>query len=162
MGGTWTGKSPLGNKAHRGCRANSRSESDFTDTLKEAQLKTGKSIFSLLGADVLGSGAGAVVGAGAATATYLTVAGIATASTGAAISALSGAAATSATLAAIGGRSLAAGGLGIAGGTAVLTGIVALPVLVVLPAPYSPAEDASLKNKRRSSMDSRKLKKRSS
>ena len=43
---------------------------------------------------------------------------------------MSGAAATSATLAAIGGRSLAAGGLGIAGGTAVLTGIVALPVLV--------------------------------
>lgn len=104
--------------------------SDFADTLKQAQLKTGKSIFSLLGAGVLGSGAGAAVGAGAATATYLTVAGIATASTGAAISGLSGAAATSATLAAIGGGSLAAGGLGIAGGTAVLTGIVALPVVV--------------------------------
>jgi transcriptional regulator with XRE-family HTH domain len=102
----------------------------FAETLKEAQLKTGKSIFSLVGAGVLGGGAGAAVGAGAATATYLTVAGIATASTGAAISGLSGAAATSATLAAIGGGSLAAGGLGIAGGTAVLTGIVALPVLV--------------------------------
>lgn len=108
----------------------STEESDFADTLKEAQLNTGKSIFSLLGAGVLGSGAGAAVGAGAATATYLTVAGIATASTGAAISGLSGAAATSATLAAIGGGSLAAGGLGIAGGTAVLTGIVALPVLM--------------------------------
>lgn len=103
---------------------------EFADTLREAQLKTGKSIFSLLGAGVLGSGTGAAIGAGAATATYLTVAGLATASTGAAISGLSGAAATSATLAAIGGGSLAAGGLGIAGGTAVLTGIVALPVLV--------------------------------
>jgi transcriptional regulator with XRE-family HTH domain len=108
----------------------STDDAEFAETLREAQLKTGKSIFSLLGAGVLGSGAGAAIGAGAATATYLTVAGLATASTGAAISGLSGAAATSATLAAIGGGSLAAGGLGIAGGTAVLTGIVALPVLV--------------------------------
>lgn len=104
---------------------------EFSDTLNDVQLKTGKSIFSLLGAGVLGSGAGAAVGAGAATATYMTVASIAMASTGAAISGLSGAAATSATLAAIGGGSLAAGGLGIAGGTALLTGIVALPVIAV-------------------------------
>ena len=62
----------------------------------------------------------------------VSVASFATASTGAAISGLSGAAATSATLAAIGGGSLAAGGLGIAGGTAVLTGIVAFPILAVV------------------------------
>ena len=110
----------------------SRTNPEFAEALTDAQLKTSKSIFSLLGAGVLGSGAGAAVGAGAATATYMTVASIATASTGAAISGLSGAAATSATLAAIGGGSLAAGGLGIAGGTALLTGIVALPVVAAV------------------------------
>lgn len=55
----------------------------------------------------------------------------ATASTGTAISSLSGAAATNATLAWFGGGSLAAGGLGMAGGMAVLGGIVAGPVLAV-------------------------------
>jgi transcriptional regulator with XRE-family HTH domain len=110
----------------------SHAKPQFADALEEAQLKTSKSIFSLLGAGVLGAGGGAAVGAGTATATYLTVASIATASTGAAISSLSGAAATSATLAAIGGGSLAAGGLGIAGGTALLTGIVALPVIATV------------------------------
>lgn len=109
----------------------SAGNTEFADSLRQAQLKTSKSVFSLLGAGVLGSGAGAAVGTGAATATYMTVASIATASTGAAISGLSGAAATSATLAAIGGGSLAAGGLGIAGGTAVLTGLVALPVIAL-------------------------------
>ncbi|GAA1764425.1 hypothetical protein GCM10009712_11130 [Pseudarthrobacter sulfonivorans] len=110
----------------------SHANREFSDALNDAQLKTSKSIFALLGAGVLGSGAGAAVGAGAATATYMTVASIATASTGAAISSLSGAAATSATLAAIGGGSLAAGGLGIAGGTALLTGLVALPVIAAV------------------------------
>ncbi|WP_162231759.1 helix-turn-helix domain-containing protein [Leucobacter celer] len=109
----------------------SRTHPEFAAALEDAQLRTGRSIFSLIGAGVLGGGAGAAVGAGAATATYMTVASLATASTGAAISSLSGAAATSATLAAIGGGSLAAGGLGIAGGTTVLTGIVALPVLTI-------------------------------
>ena len=104
---------------------------EFAATLKNAQVTTGRNVFTLLGAGALGGGAGAAVGAGAATVTYMTVASIATASTGAAISALSGAAATSATLAAIGGGSLAAGGLGIAGGTAMLTGIVTIPVLLV-------------------------------
>jgi hypothetical protein len=56
---------------------------------------------------------------------------LATASTGTAISALSGAAATNATLAWFGGGSLATGGLGMAGGTAVLGGIVAGPVLAI-------------------------------
>ncbi len=53
------------------------------------------------------------------------------ASTGTAIGSLAGAAATNATLAWFGGGSLAAGGLGMAGGMAVLEGIVAAPVLAV-------------------------------
>lgn len=56
---------------------------------------------------------------------------LATASTGTAISTLSGVAATNATLAWFGGGSLAAGGLGIAGGTLVLGSIVAAPVILV-------------------------------
>lgn len=55
----------------------------------------------------------------------------ATASTGTAISTLSGVAATNATLAWFGGGALSAGGLGMAGGMAVLGGIVAGPVLAV-------------------------------
>ncbi len=72
-------------------------------------------------------GAGALAGI----ASYGGATLFASASTGTAISALSGAAAKSATLAWFGGGSLAAGGLGIAGGTAVLGGIVAGPVLAV-------------------------------
>lgn len=53
------------------------------------------------------------------------------ASTGTAISTLSGAAATNATLAWLGGGSLAAGGFGIAGGSLALAGIVAGPALAV-------------------------------
>lgn len=56
----------------------------------------------------------------------------ASASTGTAISALSGAAATNATLAWFGGGSLAAGGFGIAGGTAALGGIVAGPAIAIM------------------------------
>lgn len=53
------------------------------------------------------------------------------ASTGTAISTLSGIAATNATLAFFGGGSLAAGGLGMAGGTMVLGGLVAGPALAL-------------------------------
>jgi len=56
---------------------------------------------------------------------------LASASTGTAISTLSGAAATNATLAWLGGGSLAAGGGGMALGTAVLGGIVAGPLIAV-------------------------------
>jgi hypothetical protein len=56
----------------------------------------------------------------------------ATASTGTAISALSGVAATNATLAFLGGGALAAGGLGVAGGIAVLGGLIAGPALAVM------------------------------
>ena len=56
---------------------------------------------------------------------------VATASTGAAISGLSGAAAESATLAWIGGGTLAAGGTGVAGGAMVLTGIGIAPTVLL-------------------------------
>lgn len=79
---------------------------------------------------------GTITGAGAASATagfavYGGVMALGTASTGTAISTLAGAAATKATLAAIGGGSLATGGMGIAGGTAILSAAVAAPALAI-------------------------------
>lgn len=79
-----------------------------------------------------GMAAGSFVGAATAFGAYSGAMMLGAASTGTAISALSGVAATNATLAFFGGGSLAAGGLGIAGGTAVLGGIVAAPALAVL------------------------------
>lgn len=72
-----------------------------------------------------GLASGVLVGMGA----YGSVGMLATASTGTAISTLSGAAAT---LAWLGGGSLAAGGFGMAGGTLVLGGIVTAPALAVM------------------------------
>ena len=77
------------------------------------------------GAAALGSGALAGVAA------YGSVGLLGAASTGTAISGLSGAAATNATLAWLGGGAVAAGGGGIAVGTAVLGGIVVGPALLV-------------------------------
>ncbi|EGR7942990.1 TPA: hypothetical protein I7142_16795 [Vibrio vulnificus] len=74
-----------------------------------------------------GSLAGVAAGGGA----YLGVGSLATASTGTAISGLSGAAATNATLAWLGGGSLASGGFGMAGGTMVLGGLVVGPLLAI-------------------------------
>ena len=83
-------------------------------------------------AEIAGGAGGALgVGALAGLAAYGSVGLLGTASTGAAIGGLAGVAATNATLAWFGGGSLAAGGLGIAGGTAVLGGIVAAPVLLI-------------------------------
>ena len=81
----------------------------------------------IVGATAEALGAGALAGF----ATFGSVGLLGTASTGTAIAGLSGAAATNATLAWLGGGSLAAGGFGIAGGTAVLGGIVAAPVLLI-------------------------------
>ncbi len=83
---------------------------------------------SLAGGAIAGTAGGALAAFGAYGAVQL----LATASTGTAIASLSGAAATNATLAFFGGGSLAAGGLGMAGGTAVLGGLVAGPALLVL------------------------------
>lgn len=79
-----------------------------------------------------GSLAGLTGGALAAFGAYSAASTFAVASTGTAISSLSGAAATNATLAFFGGGSLATGGLGMAGGTAVLGGLVAGPALLVM------------------------------
>lgn len=79
-----------------------------------------------------GSLAGLTGGALAAFGAYSAASTFAVASTGTAISSLSGAAATNATLAFFGGGSLASGGLGMAGGTAVLGGLVAGPALLVM------------------------------
>lgn len=83
---------------------------------------------SLAGGAVAGTAGGALAAFGA----YGAAQALAVASTGTAIASLSGAAATNATLAFFGGGSLAAGGLGMAGGTAVLGGLVAGPALMVM------------------------------
>ena len=74
---------------------------------------------------------GSLAGLAASGGAYLGVGALATASTGTAISGLSGAAATNATLAWLGGGSLASGGLGMAGGMAVMGGLVAGPLLAI-------------------------------
>lgn len=101
--------------------------------------------FTALG--VLGSVAGAgVAGTAAGFAVYGGVMTFAAASTGTAISALSGAAATNATLAAIGGGALSAGGLGMAGGTAILGAAVAAPVLAIAGWAYASHGEEALRN----------------
>ncbi|NGM85606.1 hypothetical protein G5B47_24715 [Paenibacillus sp. 7124] len=75
---------------------------------------------------------GISAGVGSALGAWALVSTLGTASTGTAIAGLSGAAATNATLAWFGGGALAAGGGGIAAGTAVLGGIVAVPALILM------------------------------
>ena len=84
-------------------------------------------ISELAGGTIASLGGGALAGFGAFGGAGL----LATASTGTAIGTLSGVAATNATLAWFGGGSLAAGGLGMVGGMAVLGGIVAGPILAI-------------------------------
>ncbi len=79
----------------------------------------------------LGLGAGVTSGAALAFGAYNGTMMLATASTGTAISTLTGGAATNATLAWLGGGSIAAGGGGMALGTMVLGGIVAGPALAI-------------------------------
>lgn len=79
----------------------------------------------------LGAGGGSLGGALAAYGAYSGVMALGTASTGTAIGALSGAAATNATLAWLGGGAIAAGGGGMALGTAVLSGVAAGPALLI-------------------------------
>lgn len=79
----------------------------------------------------LGLAGGATSGALAAFGAYNGVMALGAASTGTAISSLSGVAATNATLAWLGGGSLAVGGYGIAGGTMVLGAVAAGPALLL-------------------------------
>lgn len=99
---------------------------DNTGNFKKMEVASLKAT-EVVKAGVSTLGAGALAGI----ASYGGAMMFASASTGTAIATLSGAAATNATLAWFGGGSLAAGGLGMAGGTAVLGGIVAGPVLAV-------------------------------
>lgn len=103
---------------------------DFSTDKKEfEELKEmAKFAGSVAGGAAAGTAGGALVAMGA----YGAAQSLALASTGTAISALSGAAASNATLAFFGGGSLATGGLGMAGGAAVLGGLVAGPALMVM------------------------------
>lgn len=115
---------------------------DFTessDLLELSKLRIDRASFEKVGPQehfgvslAGGSLAGLTGGALAAFGAYSAASTFAVASTGTAISSLSGAAATNATLAFFGGGSLASGGLGMAGGTAVLGGLVAGPALLVM------------------------------
>jgi hypothetical protein len=106
--------------------------------------------YSYTAVGVLGSVAGAgAAGAAAGFAVYGGVMALGAASTGTAISSLAGAAATKATLAAIGGGSLATGGMGIAGGTAILGAAVAAPILAIAGWAYDSHGDEALTNARK-------------
>ncbi|WP_326754756.1 helix-turn-helix domain-containing protein [Streptomyces hirsutus] len=83
-----------------------------------------------------GGAAGVAVGGAAAYGAFTAAALFGTASTGTAISTLSGVAATNATLAVLGGGTLAAGGAGMAGGTLLLTGMVAAPAAALAAAGF--------------------------
>lgn len=79
--------------------------------------------------NAMDAGFGTVVGGVTAVGAWIVVSLVGSASTGTAISALSGVAAYNATLAWFGGGALAAGGAGMSGGIMVLGGIVAAPII---------------------------------
>ena len=113
------------------------SEVDTVSEFKNLNLDSANiaelSKMTVIASDVLkGTVSGGLAGAAAAYGAYGAVGWFASAGTGTAISGLSGAAATNATLAWLGGGTLAAGGGGIAAGTMVLGGIVAVPALLIL------------------------------
>lgn len=109
--------------------------SNFENALTAEDLKQLKHDLKELSAVDLTGGVGTGLAAGtlAAFGAYGSVGMFAAASTGTAISSLSGAAATNATLAWLGGGALGtgAGAFGMAGGAAVLGGIVAAPAILV-------------------------------
>jgi len=96
------------------------------DELKEMEAMVLNSL-KLEAGLLAGTTGGALAGFGA----YSSVGLLASASTGTAISGLSGVAATNATLAWLGGGSIASGGFGMAGGMIALGGIVAGPALAI-------------------------------
>ena len=97
--------------------------------LKDVVAGLRKIAASVAGGAVGGAALGAASSVGLASAALI----FGTASTGTAISALSGIAAQNAALAWLGGGTLAAGGAGIAGGAALLTGVALAPI-AILPA----------------------------
>jgi hypothetical protein len=94
--------------------------------VQEAGRLTISTLDALSGLGLLGGTAVA-----ASVGTTQAVMGLATASTGTAISSLSGAAASNATLAWLGGGTLATGGGGVAAGTMVMTGVMTAPAMLV-------------------------------
>ncbi len=111
-------------------------ETEGLDELKKLHIDEGafaelREMVNFAGSVAGGAVAGTVSGALVAFGAYGAAQTLAFASTGTAIASLSGVAATNATLAFFGGGSLAAGGLGMAGGTAVLGGLLAGPALMV-------------------------------
>lgn len=108
-------------------------DSTDVDAVAAYRLKSSSAgVAHVLAGGATGAAAGAAVGSAAAYATFVATASFGTASTGAAISGLSGVAATNATLALLGGGTLAAGGAGVSGGTMVLAGIIAAPTIILL------------------------------
>ncbi|WP_445765822.1 chemotaxis protein [Rheinheimera sp.] len=134
-------------------KLNTGKQDKLVINIPKHQLKKIES-YSYAAIGVLSSIAGAAgTGAAAGFAVYGGVMALGAASTGTAISSLAGAAATKATLAAIGGGSLATGGLGIAGGTAILSAAVAAPVLAVAGWAYDKHGEASLDNANKASLE---------
>lgn len=101
----------------------------------------------------VGGGLGA---AGAGFAVWGGVMSLGAASTGTAISSLSGVAAYNATMAAIGGGAISAGGLGMAGGAAILTGVTAAPVLAAAGFAYNSYAKKSLEKSNQSLDEAKK------
>jgi len=113
---------------------------EFSDE-KIGEIKAISSEVSQLGtAGATGVAAGAAAGALA----WGGIGAFGAASTGAAITGLSGAAATNATLAWLGGGSIAAGGGGMAVGTLVLGSIVAAPIVAIGGFVFSKSAEANL------------------
>jgi hypothetical protein len=88
-------------------------------------------IFNAGVSSAISAGVGSIAGGTMAVGAWSLVTVFGSASTGAAISGLSGVAATNATLAWFGGGAVAAGGAGMAGGMTVLGGIVAIPLVYI-------------------------------
>jgi transcriptional regulator with XRE-family HTH domain len=105
-------------------------EATASDTADRWVQSNVNGVVRTLASGATGAAAGAVMGSATAYGTFLAAASFGTASTGAAISGLSGAAATNAALALLGGGTLVTGGAGVAGGAAVLAGIAFAPVAV--------------------------------
>jgi len=109
---------------------NSEIDKNFKASIEKAEIKGMKDL-SIKAGEVLSGGVGALgTGALAGVASYGGAMMFASASTGTAISGLSGVAATNATMAWFGGGALSAGGFGMAGGALVLGGIITGPILL--------------------------------
>jgi hypothetical protein len=119
----------MSNVKDRSWNVNSGITPEHFEELRDVVASLGNIAASATGAAAGGAVAGATAVAGA----YATAAAFGTASTGAAISGLSGIAARNATLAWLGGGSLASGGGGVAAGMVTLVSVVLTP-LALLPA----------------------------